>query len=87
MAGRKREGQPKSVRGTPAGKFGQHLEQLMTATGLSTTEFAERIGVTPAVVNFYIKGIRQPPFKNWQRIASVLGLRNLRELVPDFPLK
>ena len=87
MAGRKREGQPKRVRGTPAGRFGQHLEQLMVRAGLTTSEFAERIGVTVDVVNLYIKGTRQPPFKNWQTIASVLGLRNLRELVPDFRLK
>lgn len=87
MAGRKREGQPKSVQGTPAGKFGQHLEALMLRAGLTTTEFAERIGVKPDVVNLYIKGTRQPPFKNWQKIASALELRNLRELVPDLPLK
>jgi hypothetical protein len=38
--GRKRSGQPRSVRHTVAGRFGRHLEQLATAAGLTTAEFA-----------------------------------------------
>jgi hypothetical protein len=44
--GRKRAGQPLSVRKTIAGKFGRHLEQLATAAGLTTAEFARKAGVT-----------------------------------------
>jgi hypothetical protein len=39
--GRKRSGQPRSVRHTVAGRFGRHLEQLAAAAGLTTAEFAK----------------------------------------------
>jgi len=85
--GRKREGQPSKIKKKPAGKFGQHLEQLMIRAGFTTAEFADRINVSVDVLNLYIKGTRQPPFKQWEKIAIALDLANLRDLVPDFPLK
>jgi DNA-binding XRE family transcriptional regulator len=44
--GRTRAGQPRSVRKTVAGKFGQRLEQLAAESGLTTAEFARKAGVT-----------------------------------------
>jgi hypothetical protein len=43
--GRKRSGQPRSVRKTVAGKFGQRLQQLAAEAGLTTAEFARKAGV------------------------------------------
>ena len=84
--GRKRDGQPKSVRGTPAGKFGQHLEQLMVSAGLTTTEFAERIGVTPDTVRKYLRGAAVPVIDKWPKIGRTLGLKNAKDIIPDLPL-
>ena len=86
MAGRKREGQPKSVRGTPAGQFGQHLEQLMIRAGLTPPELAERIGVTPDTVRKYLRGAVVPVIDKWPKIARTLGLKNAKEIIPDLPL-
>jgi hypothetical protein len=38
--GRKCAGQPRAVQHTVAGRFGRRLEQLATAAGLTTAEFA-----------------------------------------------
>ncbi len=85
--GRKREGQPKSVRGTPAGKFGQRLEELMQEAGLTPPELAERIGVTPDVVRKYIRGAVTPVIDRWPVIAKALGRKNARDLVPELPVE
>jgi hypothetical protein len=42
--GRKRAGQPRAMRNTVAGRFGRRLEQLATAAGLTTAEFARQPG-------------------------------------------
>jgi ribosome-binding protein aMBF1 (putative translation factor) len=83
--GRKREGQPKNVRGTPAGKFGQHLEALMIRAGMTTSELADRIEATPDAVRKYLRGTHTPAIDKWPRIARVLGLKNAKDLVPDIP--
>src|SRR5689334_9250800 len=80
--GPSRAGQPKEVRGTPAGKFGQRLEELMVAAGLTTTELAERIGVTPDVVRKYIQGRVTPVIDRWPTVAKALGLKNAKDLLP-----
>ena len=86
MVGRKREGQPKNVRGTPAGKFGEHLEQLMIRAGLTPPELAERIGVSADAVRKYLRGTYTPVIDKWPQLARALGLKNAKDLVPDLPV-
>jgi len=54
--GRKRAGQPRAVRHTIAGRFGRRLEQLATAAGLTTAEFARKVGVTEDAIRKYYRG-------------------------------
>jgi ribosome-binding protein aMBF1 (putative translation factor) len=63
--GPERQGQPRDVRNTPTGKFGQRLELLMVKAKLSTEEFAERIGVTPDAVRKYLRGDNIPNIERW----------------------
>jgi ribosome-binding protein aMBF1 (putative translation factor) len=83
--GRKREGQPKAVRNTPAGKFGQRLEELMSKSGFTPNEFAERIGKTPDMVRKYLRGDNTPHIDDWPMIAHVLGLKDASDLLPKLP--
>ncbi|MBS0261507.1 MAG: helix-turn-helix transcriptional regulator [Planctomycetes bacterium] len=83
--GRKRLGQARDIRGTPAGKFGARLEQLMTASGMTTAEFAAKVGVTEDAVRKYFRGADVPRLDRWPRIAMALGLRSANELLPDLP--
>lgn len=83
--GRKRLGQLRSVRNTPAGKFGRRLEQLVKDAGLTTAEFAANVGVTEDAVRKYFRGTDVPRLNRWPRIAAVLGLENARDLIPDLP--
>jgi ribosome-binding protein aMBF1 (putative translation factor) len=85
--GRKREGQPRSVRNTDSGRFGQHLETLVAESGLSVAEFANRIETSVDVVYLYIKGTRIPPFKHWRKVAKALGLSSVNELLPKLPIQ
>ena len=85
--GRKREGQPKEVQNTPAGKFGQHLEELMAKAGIEPNELAEAVGVTPGAVRFYLRGVSVPEFAKWPAIAKALKLKNVRELVPSIAIR
>jgi predicted transcriptional regulator len=78
---RKRAGQPRSVRKTVAGKFGQHLEQLAAAAGLTTAEFARKAGVTEDAIRKYFRGTDVPRLDRWPRIARALSLKNARERV------
>jgi len=84
--GRKRLGQPKDVRNTVAGKFGQRLEQLATEAGLTTAEFADRAGVTEDAIRRYFRGADVPRLDRWPEIARALGLKNAKDLLPDLPV-
>ena len=81
--GRKRVEQSRSVRGTPAGKFGRRLEQLASEAGLTTAEFAAKVGVTEDAIRKYFRGTDVPRLDRWPRIARVLGLKNAKDLLPD----
>ena len=59
--GRKRAGQPRAVQKTVAGRFGRRLEQLATAAGLTTAEFAKKAGVTEDAIRKYYRGTDVPP--------------------------
>ncbi len=83
--GRKRSGQPRSVRKTVAGKFGQRLEQLATAAGLTTAQFARKAGVTEDAIRKYFRGTDVPRLDRWPRIARALGLKNAKDLLPEIP--
>ena len=85
VAGRPREEQPREIRNTDAGRFGQHLESLIADGGMTVPEFAKKIGKTPAVVNYYLKGVRTPPFASWRKLSKVLRLSDVRELLPPLP--
>lgn len=78
--GRKRIGQPRGVRYTVAGKFGQRLEQLATAAGLSTAEFAKKAGVTEDAIRKYFRGTDVPRVDRWPRIAATLRLETNRRI-------
>ena len=83
--GRKRVGQSRSVRVTLAGQFGSHLEELVTRSGMSVDEFAAAIGKSKESVWRYFRGTI-PPINLWIKMARVLHLKNIRELLPDFSL-
>jgi transcriptional regulator with XRE-family HTH domain len=85
--GRKRAGQPRAVRNTVAGRFGRRLEQLATAAGLTTAEFARKAGVTEDAIRKYYRGTDTPRLDRWPRIARALGLKNARDLLPDIPVE
>jgi transcriptional regulator with XRE-family HTH domain len=79
--GRKRAGQPRRVRHTVAGQFGRRLEQLATAAGLTTAEFAKKAGVTEDAVRKYFRGTDVPRLDRWPRIARALGVEMTPEIV------
>lgn len=85
--GRKRAGQPRGVRNSPAGKFGKHLEQLAIAAGLTTADLAKRAGVTEDAIRKYFRGVDVPRLDRWPRLARALGLKNAKDLLPDLPVE
>jgi hypothetical protein len=66
--GRKRSGQPRSVRHTVAGRSGRHLEQL-AAAGLTTAELACKAGVTEDAIDKYFRGTNVRRLDGWHRRA------------------
>src|SRR5262245_38267137 len=80
--GRKRAGQPRAVRNTVAGRFGRRLEQLATAAGLTTAEFARKAGVTEDAIRKYYRGTDTPRLDRWPRRARAQGLKNAKDLLP-----
>jgi ribosome-binding protein aMBF1 (putative translation factor) len=81
--GRKRtRRQTPEIRDTPAGQFGQHLEQLVQSAGLSPKQFGEQIGKSEDAVYHYFNGDRTPHINDWPLIASVLGLDSIQDLTP-----
>lgn len=69
------------------GLMGQHLLSLVERAGMSPAEFAEKIGKDRDTVTLYFSGTRLPKLKEFRAIAQVLGVENLRELLPDVPLR
>jgi transcriptional regulator with XRE-family HTH domain len=84
--GRKRIGQSRSVRNTVVGKFGQRLEHLAAEAGLTTAEFAEKVGLTEDAIRRYYRGADVPRLDRWPEIARALGLKNAKDLLPDLPV-
>jgi transcriptional regulator with XRE-family HTH domain len=81
--GRKRKPQDKSVRKTLSGRIGARLEAFATAQGYTPAEFAEKIGKTEDAVWAYYRGSRVPKLDDWPKIATVLKLKNIREILPE----
>lgn len=69
------------------GMIGQHLLSLVERAGMTPAEFAEKIGKDRDTVTLYFSGTRLPKLKEFRAIAQVLQLDNLRELLPDVPLR
>lgn len=67
------------------GLFGQHLANLVAQAGLSSSEFADKIGKTADTVTLYFSGRRLPKMRDYRVIAKALGLASIRELLPDLP--
>ena len=65
--GRKRAGQSRAVQKTVAGRFGRRLEQLATAAGLTTAEFARKAGVTEDAIRKYYRGTDTPASTTLER--------------------
>ena len=51
----------------------------MRSAGLTTSEFATRVGVSEDAVRKYFRGKDVPRLNRWPRIATVLGMANARE--------
>jgi hypothetical protein len=73
--GKKRAGQPRAVQNTVAGRFGRRLEQLATAVGLTTAEFARKAGVTEGVIRKYYRVTDTPRLDRWHRTRGFMGWR------------
>ena len=84
--GPERQGQPKKVRDTPAGLFGQRLEKLMIERGLTTEEFAEAAGLTSDAIRKYLRGVSVPHINRWPELARALGLNDAAQLTPKIPV-
>ncbi len=55
-------------------KSGTRIKELRSASGMTQTELAERIGVSKSVVSAYEKGIRNPSYKTIELLAEVFGV-------------
>lgn len=62
-------------------KLGQHLERLMIAAGMTTAEFAKKIGRSDDVVTMYFTGHRTPRTKDLPNLAKVLKV-SLTDILP-----
>jgi transcriptional regulator with XRE-family HTH domain len=84
--GRKRQGQPEDIRGTPLEKFGELFRSLVEKSGLNTLELAERTGLTPDSIRRYLRGERIPNIGKWLELARALGLKDVKDLIPSIPI-
>jgi len=80
--GRERKGPPSDVRNTLAGQFGKHLAELVAASGMTVEEFASKIGKSKESVWRYFRGTI-PPINLWLKMARVLRLKSVRDLLPE----
>ena len=80
--GRDRVGPPRNVRNTLAGQFSQHLSGLVADSGMTVEEFALAIGKSKESVWRYFRGTI-PPINLWLKMARVLRLKSVRELLPE----
>ena len=60
----------------------QALIEYQRIAGLSQTELAKRLGVTPAHLNHWIRGRRAPTVANLKRISEATGI-SLERLAAD----
>lgn len=52
--------------------FANNLGRLIRGRGLTQQEFATAVGVGESVVSHWVKGLRFPRERQWDRIAEVL---------------
>jgi len=81
VVGRKRKKQSPKIRNTFAGKFGRRLERLVDDSGLTAREFGNKLGKSEDAVYHYFNGDRMPHMSDLPRMASVLGLGHVSELL------
>ena len=53
-------------------RFVKRLRERMDATGVSQSELARRMGVTPSYVNQILSGHRHPGFETLEAVATAL---------------
>ena len=52
----------------------EHLEQYRTEKGLTKTQLAGLLGVSPSMISLVLSGARKPGFALTQRIEAVTGI-------------
>lgn len=73
------------------GDFQNVFRRLRTSSGLTQTEFAERIGISRSTIGMYETGAREPDFEILERIADffnvdtdyLLGRTDKTALLPE----
>ncbi len=58
------------------------LAEFLTFTGLSKTDFAELLGISPSAVSRYVSGERTPRLHLAVRISKLTGVP-VSHLIPD----
>ncbi|MEX2120754.1 MAG: helix-turn-helix transcriptional regulator [Pirellulales bacterium] len=86
-SGRKRRPLAGRIPVTPARKFGSHLKELVRDAGMAAKDFAAQIGRSDDTVWYWLRGEHVPHIDEWPRIAEALGIGNVRDLVPDMPVR
>lgn len=86
-SGRKRRPLAGRIPLTPARRFGTHLKQLVREAGMAAKDFAAQIGRSDDTVWYWLRGEHVPHIDEWPRIAEALGIGNVRDLVPDMPVR
>lgn len=65
-------------------RLGKRLSAFLNALNMSQVELAQKVGVTPASVNNWCKGIKIPRMPKIDKICEVLGITR-SQLMDDTP--
>jgi transcriptional regulator with XRE-family HTH domain len=84
--GRKKKGPADGV-SPRARQFAEHLDALLQQQGLSATELATRLGLSPVTVYSYLQGRSLPAVRELPLLRESLNLQSCAELLPrDYDL-
>lgn len=64
-------------------QFAARLNQLIVARGLSPSQLAERLGLSPVIVYHYLQGEHLPRLQDLPKLARALGLETARDVLPE----
>lgn len=54
--------------------LGTKIRERREKLGLSLSDLAAKVGVTPACIHYWETDSRVPQMNNWRRLAQVLGV-------------